>query len=152
MTALSNLSLLHDAVVVQALRAVSGAPPDANVDKELVSAYADTEDALKPGERKVQVRPIPSEEDRTSDGNTVLLESSFEITVVRSLYIEQNATDERLYRSEEMLYGMARLLDKELWEAVAEIDAVTEGPEITSEPEREGNIITYTVSLSTSYT
>ncbi len=152
MTALSNLSKLHDAVVVQAKRAVSGAPEDPDVDKEMVSAYSDTEDALQPGERKVQVRTQPSEEDRGSDANAVLLEADHEITVVRSLYIEQNATDERLYRSEEMLYGMARLLDKELWEAVAEIDAVTEGPEIKSEPEREGNIITYTVSLSTSYT
>lgn len=155
MAALSDLSQLHDAVVVQALRAVSGAPPSVDVDKEMVSAYSDTEDALLPGDRKVQVSTIALEENRTSDANTVLLEAQHEITVVRSLYIEQNAADEKLYRSEEMIYGMARLLDKALWEAAPGIGVGTiledGGPEITTEPERDGNIITYTVTLSTSY-
>ena len=88
MSALSNLSKLHDAVVVQAKRAVSGAPEDPLVDREMVSAYLDTEDALKPGERKVQVRTIPAQEDIVWDSNAVLLSANHEITVVRSLYIE----------------------------------------------------------------
>ena len=146
---------VRDAVVVQAKRAVAGAPPDPDVDKEMISAYADTEDALLPGERKVQVRTTALEEDRSSDSNTVQLHADHEITVVRSLYIEQNASDEKLYRSEEMLYGMTRLLDKELWEAAPGIGVGTilegGGPEVTTEPERDGNIITYTVTLSTSY-
>lgn len=152
MTALSNLSLLHVAVVTQAKRAVAGGVEASTVDREMVSAYSDTEDVLQPGERKIQVRCVADEEDRASDANTVELTASFEVTVVRSLHLTQNATDERLYREEEMLYGMTRLLDLALWEAVAEVDSVTEGPEVTSDPEREGNIITYTVSLSISYT
>jgi len=155
MAALSELSKLRDAVVTQAPRAVSGAPEDPDIDKEMISAYADTEDALLPGERKVQVRTIALEENRSADANTIILEAQHEITVVRSLYIEQNAQDERLYRSEEMLYGMTRLLDKELWEAAPGIGVGTilegGGPEVTTEPERDGNIITYTVTLSTSY-
>ena len=62
------------------------------------------------------------------------------------------ASDERLYRSEEMLYGMVRLLAWALWLEVPEIDAVIEGPLVSTESERSGNMITDTDVLSHRYT
>ena len=51
---------------------------------------------------------------------------------------------------------MENLLDKALWEermlALGTAINFREGPAITTEPEREGNLVTYAVTFVTEYT
>lgn len=147
MTTLSELHFLYEEIVPVAERAVSGGIPI--VSREMVSAYSDTEDTLQPGERKIQVRVQPSEQDVQSDANATVLGADVEVTVVRSLHIEEHPNDERLYRSEEMLFGMDRLLERDRWiDQVSRIQDLTINPTISEAPERTGNTITYTVAFS----
>ena len=146
---LPDITLYHNDVIVEAKRAVAGGPEDTTLfDRQLVSSYTDTEDALQPGTRSVQVRSILQPEDLNADSNGIVYTVVSEITVVRSLNIDVNPSDEQLYRTEEMLYGMGRLLETARWQANPFVDQVRVNPEVTEEPERSGNTITYTVAFT----
>ncbi len=58
------------------------------------------------------------------------------------------ADAENLYRTDEMLWNQGRLLSEATWRALASVDEVLEGPLMSSDPERDGDVISYTVSLS----
>lgn len=157
MAALSNLGQLHDDAVTTAKRLVAGGQEDTFLfDRELTSALIDTDDVFLPGLRQISVITTPLEEDRQSDASAVVLSCQVVVTVYRALNLDQHPDDEKLYRSEEMLFGMENLLDKALWEsrmlALSTTINILEGPEITTQPEREGNLVTYAVTFTTEYT
>jgi hypothetical protein len=104
-------------------------------------------DLLLPGAKRYQIRVSPQEQDGT-DSNAVYSVADVEIEVHHCLLLREVADAENLYRTDEMLWNQGRLLSEATWRALASVDEVLEGPLMSSDPERDGDVISYTVSLS----
>lgn len=102
-------------------------------------------DSLRAGEKAFQLRVWQIEEDRESSGNDVLLTAGVEIEVHRRMAFPD---EEYLYTSNEMLAEMGKLLDHEAWKALTSLDSFVEDPSIDEAPERDNDILRYTVAFS----
>lgn len=105
---------------------------------------------LAPGQKAWQLRtPIGSTDPETIA--TVVYEVvDVEVVVLRCLHLGEFPDDENFYRQDEMLANMSNLMKRETWRDLSTVKSVGEGPLLSSAPERDGNVISYTVSLSVS--
>ncbi len=102
-------------------------------------------DSLRAGEKAFQLRVWQIDEDRESSSNEVLVTAGVEIEVHRRLAF---ADEEYLYTSDEMLDAQGQLLDHAAWLALTSLDSFVETPTIDGVPERDNDIIRYTVAFS----
>ncbi len=104
-----------------------------------------TIDSLHPGEKAFQLRVWQIEEDHDSSSNEVLITAGVEIEVHRRMAFPD---EEYLYTSDEMLDAMGELLDHAAWLALASLDRFVETPSIDEVPERDNDILRFTVAFS----
>jgi hypothetical protein len=116
------------------------------VTQQMSSAYSLDVDSLHPGEKAYQVR-VSRQPDDPNDSNAIYHTADCEVSVHRALHLTEMVEDENLYTSGEMLYGQDNLMSAASWRALDAVHEVLEAPEMEAEPERIGNIISYTVRL-----
>ncbi len=102
-------------------------------------------DSLQRGERAFQLRVWQINEDRESSSNDVLITAGVEIEVFRKLAFPD---EEFLYTKDEMLDSMGKLLSHEGWLALSALDAFVDPPTIEAPPERENDVLRFTVAFS----
>lgn len=130
-----------DAAVAAKVETLAQAPT------RMASDYRADLEGVQAGSTKYQLRTHLSAFDHR-DANNTLQVASVEVSLHRKL-----SGAERDYTLDEMLSAQLALVDPKWWEAIAEIKEVRrvggarDGPEIVDEPERIGNIVSYTVAV-----
>ena len=140
-----DFNLEAQLLVAQSLRG----PLSAAGDGQHISGLTDGDiGRLAPGQKAWQLRTPVLEEDTEFDNNATYQVCGVEVTVLRCLHLGEHADDENLYRQEEMLFNQSNLMSKTSWRGLSTVQGLVEGPVIEGQPERDGNVISYTVSLS----
>ena len=105
---------------------------------------------LAPGQKAWQLRTPIGSTDPETNASVIYEVVDVEVVVLRCLHLGEFPDDENFYRQDEMLNDMGKLMKRQSWRDLSTVFAVDEGPLLSSAPERDGNVISYTVSLSVS--
>ena len=102
---------------------------------------------LAPGQKAWQLRTPVGAQDPEQDANVNYEVVNVEVEVHRCLHLGEFPDDENLYTQEEMLFNQSNLMNRASWQGLSTVYHVEEGPALDSAPERDGNVVSYTVAL-----